>query len=169
MAAKKKAAVVETAAPPEVEVAADSPKFIGADGVATSPLPDYPGRVVMPVTMTLPIHKKWQAHFTAKYTRQNGNGDDSPALGFAHIDDPETGQDEFLRFRYDAGETAVVVARAIEIENLPADTDLRDIDTYPYPVAVWLAKVGEEWETSQLRFRWAGGSSLGPSGGQSLS
>lgn len=118
-------------------------RLIGPDGVAKSPLPDFPGSIRMPVVMTLPMHKRWQKWINHLPEVEP----DEPRVGVAFVDGE---MQETVAFRYQDVEVAVMFGD-LAVEGVAAGATADDL---PLPVAFWLARVGREWEDSQLLFRW---------------
>lgn len=125
--------------------------FLEPDGVGKSPLADYPGRIVFPLVMTLPMHKRWQAFVNSRVERDP----DAARIGIAFVD--KTDAPERLVFQYDDAELALMFGK-LDVTGPDGKkiTEKTAIDNLPLPVAVWVAKCYREWENSQLLFRWNG-------------
>lgn len=128
------------------------------DGVGKSPLADYPGRIVFPLVMTLPMHKRWQVFVNSRVERDP----DAARIGIAFVD--KAGDPERLVFQYDDAELALMFGK-LDVTGPDGKkiTEKTAIDNLPLPVAVWVAKCYREWENSQLLFRWNGVAGMAPS------
>lgn len=132
--------------------------FLEPDGVGVSPLADYPGRIVFPLVMTLPMHKQWQAFVNGRVERDP----DAVRIGVAFVD--KTGDPERMVFQYDDAELALMFGK-LDVTG-PDGKKISEktlINNLPLPVAVWIAKCYREWENSQLLFRWNGVAGMAPS------
>lgn len=126
--------------------------YLSPDGVGESPLADYPGRIVFPHVMTLPMHKRWQAFVNERGQRED---EDGPRVGIAFNNTADEGQR--LVFQYGDVELARMFGK-LEVTGPDGKkiTEKTAEDAMPLAVAVWIAKCYREWENSQLLFRWNG-------------
>lgn len=132
--------------------------LIQPDGVAVSPLPDYPGQMRMPLVMTLSMHKRWQAFINGAAVRDP----DEPRVGMAFTEVEDGG--ERFPFVYDDVRLGLMFGK-LEVTGphgakLGSETPADDL---PLPVAAWVARVYREWEDSQLLFRWDSRPGMAPS------
>lgn len=126
-------------------------QYLSPDGVGESPLPDYPGRIVFPHVMTLPMHKKWQAFVNNRPTVDA----DSPRVGVVFTG-AAADADSRLAFSYEDVELALLFGR-LEVTGPDGKRlAVKSSDDLPLPVAAWIARCYREWENSQLFFRWNG-------------
>ncbi len=126
-------------------------QYLSPDGVGESPLPDYPGRIVFPHVMTLPMHKKWQAFVN----NQPAVDDETPRVGIVFTG-PTTGDGTRLPFAYQDVELALLFGKLDVTGPDGKKLAVKTSDDLPLPVAAWVARCYREWENSQLFFRWNG-------------
>lgn len=134
-------------------------EYLSLDGVGESPLPDYPGRIVFPHVMTLPMHKRWQAFVNNRPTADA----DSPWGGIVFPgvapDAVLTPSDRF-RFSYEDVELALLFGKLDVTGPDGKKLAVKTSDDLPLPVAAWIARCYREWENAQLFFRWNVGADM---------
>ena len=126
-------------------------QYLSPDGVGESPLPDYPGRIVFPHVMTLPMHKRWQAFVNNRPAADA----DSPRVGVVFTG-ASADADNRLAFSYEDVELALLFGKLDVTTADGKKLAVKTSDDLPLPVAAWIARCYREWENSQLFFRWNG-------------
>lgn len=126
-------------------------QYLSPDGVGESPLPDYPGRIVFPHVMTLPMHKRWQAFVNSRPVADA----DSPRVGVVFVG-VAANADSRIAFSYEDVELALLFGKLDVTTPDGKKLTVKSSDDLPLPVAAWIARCYREWENSQLFFRWNG-------------
>lgn len=124
-------------------------EYLSLDGVGESPLPDYPGRIVFPHVMTLPMHKRWQAFVNNRPTADA----DSPRVGIVFTGAAADAANR-VAFSYEDVELALLFGKLDVTGPDGKKLAVKTSDDLPLPVAAWIARCYREWENAQLFFRW---------------
>jgi len=111
-------------------------EYLSLDGVGESPLPDYPGRIVFPHIMTLPMHKRWQAFVNNRPTADA----DSPRVGIVFTGAAADVANR-IAFSYEDVELALLFGKLDVTGPDGKKLAVKTSDDLPLPVAAWIAPV----------------------------
>lgn len=152
-------------------------QLINKDGLAVSPLADYPGTVKMPM-FSLSVFKRWRESLAANVSNEaakqnivfyfDSGQDDSTELEIGQTEvqaevqtegepvesaESKTAAANGLRF-VDVNRALVVIDIAeIKIDGLGDNWRDDPLSTVHYTLLVWFAMIEQEWENRQITFR----------------
>ncbi len=145
--------------------------LVDKDGVASSPLADFPGSVVLPM-FSFGVFKKWRESLAKHVSNETGKQElafyfdkklnDGKAKTVAAATENETedgenaepGIDSELRYvDVNYAKVAIDIAKSIKIDGLGDDWRDDPFNNLHYTVLVWLAMIVVEWSNRQITFR----------------
>ena len=141
--------------------------LVDKDGIAVSPLAEFPGRVVLP-HFSYAIFKKWRESLAKHVSNEQGkqelafyfdrkSTDGSNNIIAAATDESEPDEEQLgSELRYvdvNYAYVALDIAKSIEIEGLGDNWRESPFDNLHYTVMVWLAMIVVEWSNRQITFR----------------